>query len=528
MSDYNQQQPQQPPQRQEQQQFSKGQQNSVTGAASSISESVAETPDKYDAEIADNADKAHRHNNDLLRTVTQYTEYSVTTGEAMNDELRRVRSKKECHEIPEKEPTNVYNLFSKQFLGLKFFKPYITTILILLVFMFCVFSIYWGSFFQRNKRLVNLKVLVALEPSNADNDLLSQALREATEVSPVNKLAGWHINTDGLSESEIIRKVHHQKYWGAIYVSQQDASSQLASAFSNGSSFNTSSLVKAYYESGRDPNGMKSYVEPAINRFSGVYSSILRQKVFPSLISGLSSSELSTARSNGMLTSYPTIDIVDGRPMKDPVLMAPLQVGLIYLILISFFQILWNTNLNGYVAKTLNPMSFIGYRMIIAQVTFLILSLVVTTLNRAFQVDFNNTWKGGFGVGWMIHYLTLSAVGGANENIMLIVLPIVPLGGFWLMFFIILNVSATFSPIETCPKLFRFAYAMPIKNAYELMKILFFDTYRGHIGRYFGILVAWVVLNNILMPFCLMFFSFKMKRAAAKMAKAKVAEEHKA
>ncbi|GME87741.1 unnamed protein product [Ambrosiozyma monospora] len=111
---------------------------------------------------------------------------------------------------------------------------------------------------------------------------------------------------------------------------------------------------------------------------------------------------------------------------------------------------------------------------------------------------------------------------------MLIVLPIMPLGGFWMMFFIITNIAATFSPMETCPEFYRFTYAMPIKNAYELMKVLFFDTYRGHIGRYFGVLIAWVVLNNILMPFCLMFFSFKLKRAAAKLAKEKVAEEHKA
>ncbi|GME79147.1 unnamed protein product [Ambrosiozyma monospora] len=311
MSDFKeQQQPQQLPQQQEQQQFSKKQQDSLIGTVSSTSDSVADTPDKYDAEIADNADRAH-HNNDLLRTVTQYTEYSVTTGEAMNDEIRRVKSKKEGHEIPEKKPTNVYGLFSKQFLGRNFFIPYVATLIILIVFMFCVFSIYWGSFYQRNTRLVNLKVLVALEPSNSDTDLLSQALQKTAETSPINKLAGWHINTEGLSESEIIEKVHHQKYWGAIYVSQEDASSQLVSAFSNGSLLNTTGLVKAYYETGRDPNGMNSYVEPAISKFSMVYSSILRQKVYPSVISGLSSSELSTAKSNGMLTSYPTIDIVD-------------------------------------------------------------------------------------------------------------------------------------------------------------------------------------------------------------------------
>ncbi|GMF00314.1 unnamed protein product [Ambrosiozyma monospora] len=176
-------------------------QDSFIEPASSASES---TPESYDA---DDGGIAHTNNHDVLRTVTQYTEYALVTGEAMNDELKRVRFKEEGQRFTEEGPTNVYNLSSHQFCSM-FILPYIRTIIILSIYLFSVFSIYWGACYERSKRLVNLKVLVVLEPLNG-NAVLSQALGEITEIPLINKKAGWHIITDQLSESEIIRKHLH-------------------------------------------------------------------------------------------------------------------------------------------------------------------------------------------------------------------------------------------------------------------------------------------------------------------------------
>lgn len=49
------------------------------------------------------------------------------------------------------------------------------------------------------------------------------------------------------------------------------------------------------------------------------------------------------------------------------------------------------------------------------------------------------------------------------------------------------------------------------------MKICLYDTSHRHMGRYFGILIAWIAANNLLMPLCIMFFASRMK---AKMLKA--------
>ncbi|GMG20675.1 unnamed protein product [Ambrosiozyma monospora] len=377
--------------------------------------------------------------------------------------------------------------------------------------------------YQRTKRLVNLKVLVVVEDDQSS--LISQALNTTAHTHPISSMAGWEIKT-GVPESEIVKEVHHHKYWGAIYVSSDDLSSNLISSFSDGSFYNTTNVVRAYYETGRDPNGMNQYIIPAISKFSFLYQSILEHKVYPELLANVSDSNLVNLRDNGMLTSYPTISITDASPLKEPVLMAPLMVGLIYIIILTFFQVLWFMKLNADAAKVLNPKSYLVYRALILQCNFLILSLAYTALNSAFQISYNASWSGGFGVAWMTHYLTMSAVGGANENISLLCFGILPpLMGFWMLSFVVLNVSATFSPIEVCPKIFRFTHAMPIKNAYEISKIIYFNSYRGHLGRYFGVLIAWVAVNMILHPLCLMFFSMRTKKKIQKAAQAGAAEK---
>ncbi|KAG7696666.1 hypothetical protein KL951_003122 [Ogataea haglerorum] len=462
------------------------------------------------------------NSNSLMRMVTQYTEYSVShVNEANMNNQERENDEKMAKE--QQEPVKT-GFLSKKYAQQrrKFFKQYIIIIVVLWTFILCVFSIYWGSLYNRGTRLVNLKVLLVVEDGasieNSDYPV-SQALLRAAESPQLKRLLGW-TPRNYTDDDWVINEVRKQKYWGAIYVTSNNVSQQLVQALENGQDFNTSTLVNGYYESGRDPIGVSTYVEPSLLKLAIGFSDIMQQEVYPSLLSQLTSEQFARLQNITTLSSTPEITLKDGVPMTDYTIIAPVQVGLIYIVILTFFQVMWFQRINQEAAETLKPVSYIIYRMVIAQVNYLLISLGYSCLNAAFQINFNNAWKGGFGVYWMISYLTMSAVGGANENIALICFAVLPpLMGFWLVLFVVCNISATFSPVEVCPKLFRFTYAMPIKNSYELMKVLLFDTYRGHLGRNFGILVAWIVLNNILLPFCLMFFSWYMKRKLTKAAK---------
>ncbi|ODV83268.1 hypothetical protein CANARDRAFT_9673 [[Candida] arabinofermentans NRRL YB-2248] len=466
---------------------------------------------------------------ELMRSVTQYTEYDVAIGHAM-EEAKEEQEMKDHPSSNDEEssdantpPQPAFKFFSKS--NIPFFRKYMMIVLIMIIFVFSVFSIYWGSMFHRNSRLTNLTVLLVTE---SDESLpLSQALINVSKEKLIASKLGYVIKSN-ISEDEVIDKVYKQKYWGAIYVNNNTVSNLITDAFKNGddSDLNTTDFVKCYYETGRDLNGMRSYVEPPLLEFSIAFQNYLHSTTYPSIISNLTSDEFSKLRNSNLLTSYPSIQFTDGKPASDPVVLAPLQIGLIYIIILTFFQFMWFLQIHGEMAKKLSPIRYILYRMIASQFNYLCLSLGYSALNAAFQISFNKTWSGGFGVMWMISYLTMSAVGGANENIgLLCFATLPPVMGFWMIFFVITNISATFSPIPVCPGLFRFTEAMPIKNSYELMKILLFDTYKGNQGRHWGILIAWIALNNLLLPLCLMFFSFRMKKTMAKAASASAANK---
>lgn len=458
----------------------------------------------------ENGDKGEESS--LMRTVSEYNPEAVETGEASVRAYEESKALEEGKFLPPPPPK--YSIFSPELhtFRLQVLKKQVVVILIFWVFILSVWSIYWGSMYKRETRTVNLNILIGVEDD--PNAPISQALVNASKQVPNSPT--WQVRS-GLTTEEYVQLVHDQEYWGAIYVTSNNVSSDIVSAFNNGKNVSTENMVQSYYETAKDPTTLQGVVEPILYRFESYFQRQLQQVTYPQIITNLSNEQFNNLRYTNILTEVPVITYIDGRPIQS-VAIGPLQVGLIYMIIITFFQFMWMTGINGMVAKKIRPMQYIVFQLFNSQLIFLFISLAFTCLNSAFQIKMNRTWSGGFGVFWMISFLTMSAVGGANHNVALILTPIhAPLIGFWMLFFVMINISATFAPIPLCPEFFRFTYAMPIKNGYELMKICLYDTSHRHMGRYFGILIAWIAANNLLMPLCIMFFASRMK---AKMLKA--------
>lgn len=85
--------------------------------------------------------------------------------------------------------------------------------------------------------------------------------------------------------------------------------------------------------------------------------------------------------------------------------------------------------------------------------------------------------------------------------------------GFILLFVAVTNMAPTVSPIVLCPTFYRYGYAMPLHNVYELMHVAYFDSYKGHMGRNIGILVAWLVFSTVAVIFTMTRLAAKMKKA---------------
>ncbi|KAM9938066.1 hypothetical protein OXX80_002429 [Metschnikowia pulcherrima] len=362
-----------------------------------------------------------------------------------------------------------------------------------------VFSIYWGSSYQRTTRFKNLRMLVVIEDDQTVNGLdpyIGNAMRETVSTPEAKELGFWDIqNTTAFQElaaknghdtwAEVQRQVHHQRYWASIYV-KPNATLNLQSAIVDGDTgYNVSyNSVVSFYETGRDMSAMIQYVIPNLQAVGDMFTQ-RQSQIIAALLDGMDTSTVfASMDSVRVATSSLEVSYVDARPVTDDVLMAPLQVGLIYMIIVTFF---------GF--------NFFWRRA-----------------SRSDQVDFTVAFgKSGFLVYWMTTFITMCAVGSMNEMVaMICVMTYPPLLGFWLLFWVISNIAATFSPIALCPEFYRYTYAMPIHAAYEINKVIFFDTYKGAMGRNFAILIIWAVLTTTGMA--LVFFPFKNvlgKRAMA-------------
>lgn len=475
-------------------------------------------------------DKVHHEASELLRTVTNYTPYAVMTGQAAREEDEEIEQEEEASSGLKRVATT--RDLRKQFgfwdarnaaTRKQFFKQYPAIVLLLCMYLLGAFSVFWGSMYKRETRLGNLKVLVALED---DSDaVISQALKATFQNSTIKDSLGWEF-TNYTEPATIKQRVFEQKYWGAFYVSASNISTELTAAFENGNEYNTTGLINCYYETGRDFSGISNYVKPTLMAAYPILETIMQTEVYPDIISNLSKDQFAAMKNTTVLTKPPSITYTDGKPATNPVLVAPLQIGLIFIIILSFFQVLWFVQLNGFIAQKLVPTSYIGYRICSSQICYFFMALAYACLNRAFQINLEDTWKGGFVILWFTSYLLFAAVGGANDNVALICLATLPpLMGFWVLFFVIISISATFFPIELCPKVFRYNHAMPLKNAYEIMKVIYLDTWRGHLGRNYGILVAWVAVNTALLPLCVIFFSYRAKKKIQAAEKARIDKE---
>lgn len=411
-----------------------------------------------------------------------------------------------------------------------------------------IFSIYWATGFERNERYHRLRMLVVIEDENVvggTQPVIGNTLRQILELPQAENLGGWLIQDnaefnetasshDNTIWEEVMRQVHHEEYWAGIYV-RSGASNDFKNAIINGdTSYNVSrETVRVYYETGRDMMSMNSYVTPNVLRISQQMASN-SSNVVTSLMDGEDTSNIFSNPNSLYVASTPIQFLMeDGRPWNDPVLFAPSQVGLIYVIILTFFAFNFFNDIHLTVARLgIKPIHLVLYRALSSIMSFFIISLIYSLVTLAFQVDFTKTFgHSGFLVYWMTNFLTMWAVGAMNEVMaMWCIMFYPPLLGFWMLFWVIINISPTFTPMAILPKFYRYGYGLPIHASYEITKVIFFDTYKGAMGRNYGILVAWDAIATVLLVLTFKVFGKTMgakARAEREKIKAEVREEDK-
>lgn len=390
------------------------------------------------------------------------------------------------------------------------------------IMIFCLFililSVYWGSLYNRASYYHKISYLVVLAESNSTSTpppLFSETLRSILTSDEMKKYGTFHIhNLTDFSEiaqshnnntirEEIIREVHHQNYWGGIYVPENITLDYFASlSGTNTSAFNSS--IELIYETGRNPTGVSGYVVGIVENIEKLFVAQGAKYIVEPLISELNSTQVTNLLSDhSSLLSDLWWNYYDNRPNPGAITIAVVQIGLVYILVLSFHQFLFASPTHQIIAKEIHAKDYLLYHFVTSHLAYLFLSLVYCLMTLAFRVPVFNTFgHSGFLVEWAILFLTMSALGGTHENVAVQVFArYKPLIGFWVVGFLAINVSVIFSPMVVMNNFYRYGYALPLHQGNELLKVVFYDTYKGHMGRNFGLLIAWEVMVNAILPF---------------------------
>lgn len=170
-----------------------------------------------------------------------------------------------------------------------------------------------------------------------------------------------------------------------------------------------------------------------------------------------------------------------------------MEAGLIYNVIFTFHLTLLSAiaHLSTGMQIKLSTASLLKLRLVIPVFCYFWFSLWYTLVVRAYQIPLTaSVGRAGFVVFWMLNYLTFLAVGLALEALFsLLTIRWFP---FALIFWIILNITSSFLPIQLMQPFYRWGYAWPFRLNVEASKLLFYDTEpRHYLGRYFGGLMAW-------------------------------------
>ncbi|CAI5760461.1 unnamed protein product [Candida verbasci] len=428
------------------------------------------------------------------------------------------------------EVVQKYKFWDKEFKNerTKIILRFIYNYIYLIAGLCIALCIYWGSYYNRTSRFKRMKmgIYIADQPVGVLPNIVGKTIEYFfTNVTAIQAAGDFQVwNYEKLDEAakshnnniteEVYRQIHHQKVWLGFYV-RENATLQWYQALATGQNFNIStSLMELVYETGRDYNAVNNYIITVYQQIlRGYYTFIPQSNLVGSMLNTLNETQVNNIMNNApeLVTTIPTFKVVDLLPVQNPVFQAPLQIGLIYLVIFAFFQFIFTIKIHMYIAEKIKGLPYVGYRILSAQFAYLIVSLAFVTLNTAFGLDFTRTFGySGFLVIWMFGYLTMASLGSIIELLVLLLFVIKPqLIGFLLLFVAVTNLAPTVSPIVLCPDFYRYGYAMPVRNAYDLLHVAYFDAWKGHMGRNIGVLITWIVVSNAVMPFVMKWMAKK-------------------
>ncbi|PMD22313.1 hypothetical protein NA56DRAFT_670398 [Hyaloscypha hepaticicola] len=368
------------------------------------------------------------------------------------------------------------------------FKNWLITTVIFSTFILGILSLYWAALFRVEQNLSALVVYVVdfdgqVAPYTDTTPIVGPMIVEATEslIAPSSSLR-WgslpasQFNNDPMAMREAI---YNEEAWVAIIINA-NVTALLQDAVANGNaSYDPMGAAQVIYVEARDETTM----------WGGEVLS--RAAQLSTIMSNTQAAPQAVNPAIGFLT-------FNLRPFYPPVAIPAIMIGLIYLIIISFFSFPFYLPIH---------MKFIQRQCPLGPAQHTELANPATAYG-----------KGSSPVYWIVNFVGMIALGLTCENVAMVVG--MPYTSFWLIFWVITNVSTSFYSIMIAPGFYRWGYAWPLYHIVNASRTILFDTHI-QIRLNFEVLFAWCAVNTALFPICCWFMRWKTMRQKKKESEGK-------
>lgn len=379
------------------------------------------------------------------------------------------------------------------------------TTLFIMVAIWSIIAIYWGSVWKEIDLSPNLNAWIVNRDSGAVGSAVQEALLAANNGPKPHST--WTVIDPSRfpTQAELDYEVTNTLSTWMVVEIAEDATAKLEQARANGdASWDPRSLISVSYATSRNfqvvPSMVLAPATTTLNKALAQLSAHLARQYLSS-IAGNATAINNLANAPQTIATPIVLNNRDLRPYDVPVAIAVLVVGLIYIVILAFNATMANFGARQGLQPFLNYRSLVALRIVAPLFWYFFMSLMVSLLNIPFKVPFGRTFSygGGFMTWWAVTFVGMCVLGFVTECAISLVGP--KFIGFALVFWIIINLSVANLPIELSPSFYQYGYAMPFYSIRQVYNKVIFDVgQRVEILKWFGILWAWLAVILLTFP----------------------------
>lgn len=371
-----------------------------------------------------------------------------------------------------------------------------TLIVMVMVWLFC--SIYWGSMYGYNENSPRIVGAIV----NRDNGIIGQSITQAyLDLNGNDKElphSTWELHdpSEYPDHASLANTIQPKETFYIALEIVEGATDKLIHARDTGDSSYDPRVVNIIFATAMNPTTVPSYITgPAQKTFGKAQVKLNAQLTSQFLSENANNPEAIQTANRAPLTLVNPVasNMIDLRPWKSNVGMAPTFVGMIYLVILAF-QIVMAEYMGRFAIQPfLHFKAFAILRIATPMVASLFVSVMISLLNIPFDLPFDAmfTYGAGFMVYWMCTLCGIVVFMLCLESVITITTP--KFIGVFLVLFIISNVSVSNSELKLQPSFYLYGYAMPFYNLRRIYLAVMFNVgERLEILKYIGIIWAWI------------------------------------